>query len=151
MLDKFLDLYCSLLGKIIAILLALMVVLVFGNVVLRYGFMEQPDVPRDLDEFLQVESVVLEVVAPQTAHRLELLAQFLRRGAELHADAASARGALPALFGSSLRMHSIALRSMARRKVSKNSQKANPLARGLFCFASGRACPNVDPSNQAND
>ena len=38
MLDKFLNIYCSLLGKLIAVLLALMVVLVFGNVVLRYGF-----------------------------------------------------------------------------------------------------------------
>jgi TRAP-type transport system small permease protein len=38
MLDRLLDAYCRLLGKLIAILLALMVVLVFGNVVLRYGF-----------------------------------------------------------------------------------------------------------------
>jgi TRAP-type transport system small permease protein len=38
MLDKFLDLYCSLLGKLIALLLAIMVVMVFGNVVLRKFF-----------------------------------------------------------------------------------------------------------------
>ena len=35
---RFLDLYCTLLKGIIAAFLAVMVVLVFGNVVLRYGF-----------------------------------------------------------------------------------------------------------------
>jgi TRAP-type transport system small permease protein len=37
-LDKLLQAYCKLLGGVIALLLALMVVLVFTNVVLRYGF-----------------------------------------------------------------------------------------------------------------
>jgi TRAP-type transport system small permease protein len=37
-LDKLLHAYCKLLGVVIALLLALMVVLVFTNVVLRYGF-----------------------------------------------------------------------------------------------------------------
>jgi TRAP-type C4-dicarboxylate transport system permease small subunit len=37
-LDKLLQAYCKLLGVVIALLLALMVVLVFTNVVLRYGF-----------------------------------------------------------------------------------------------------------------
>ena len=54
MLDKFLDLYCSLLGKIIAILLALMVVLVFGNVVLRYGFNSGITVSEELSRWLFV-------------------------------------------------------------------------------------------------
>ena len=52
------------------------------------------DVARDLDELLQVDAVVLEVVAPETAHGLEFLPQLLCRAAELHADAAAARGAL---------------------------------------------------------
>jgi TRAP-type transport system small permease protein len=37
-LNTVLDRYCRLLEALSAILLALMVVLVFGNVVLRYGF-----------------------------------------------------------------------------------------------------------------
>jgi type IV secretory pathway VirB2 component (pilin) len=35
---RILDLYCALLKGVIALCLAVMVVLVFGNVVLRYGF-----------------------------------------------------------------------------------------------------------------
>ena len=52
------------------------------------------DVARDLDEFLQIDAVVLEVVAPETAHRLKFIPQLLRRAAELHSDAAAARRAL---------------------------------------------------------
>jgi len=37
-MGKLLDLYCRVLEGVIALLLALMVVLVFGNVVMRYGF-----------------------------------------------------------------------------------------------------------------
>ena len=38
MLQKLIDGYCKLLGVVIAASLAVMVVLVFGNVVMRYGF-----------------------------------------------------------------------------------------------------------------
>ncbi len=38
MLKKFIDGYCRLLGYVIAAALALMVVLVFGNVFMRYAF-----------------------------------------------------------------------------------------------------------------
>ncbi len=54
MLDKFLDLYCSFLGKVIAVLLALMVVLVFGNVVLRYGFNSGITVSEELSRWFFV-------------------------------------------------------------------------------------------------
>ena len=37
-MQRWIDGYCRLLEIVIALLLALMVVLVFGNVVLRYGF-----------------------------------------------------------------------------------------------------------------
>jgi TRAP-type C4-dicarboxylate transport system permease small subunit len=37
-MSKLLDLYCRVLEGVIALMLALMVVLVFGNVVMRYGF-----------------------------------------------------------------------------------------------------------------
>ena len=37
-MKRFLDVYCQVLSALMALLLAIMVVLVFGNVVLRYGF-----------------------------------------------------------------------------------------------------------------
>ena len=37
-MKQFLDVYCRVLSALMALLLAIMVVLVFGNVVLRYGF-----------------------------------------------------------------------------------------------------------------
>ena len=37
-MERILDLYCALLKGVIALCLAVMVALVFGNVVLRYGF-----------------------------------------------------------------------------------------------------------------
>lgn len=37
-MKRLIDLYCRVLGALMALLLAVMVVLVFGNVVLRYGF-----------------------------------------------------------------------------------------------------------------
>ena len=54
MLDKILDTYCKWLGKIIAVLLALMVVLVFGNVVLRYGFNSGIAVSEELSRWFFV-------------------------------------------------------------------------------------------------
>jgi TRAP-type C4-dicarboxylate transport system permease small subunit len=54
MLDKYLNLYCNLLGKVIAILLALMVVLVFGNVILRYGFNSGITVSEELSRWFFV-------------------------------------------------------------------------------------------------
>ncbi len=37
-MKRLIDIYCRLLSGLMALLLAMMVVLVFGNVVLRYGF-----------------------------------------------------------------------------------------------------------------
>jgi TRAP-type C4-dicarboxylate transport system permease small subunit len=37
-MKRFMDIYCRVLSALMALLLAIMVVLVFGNVVLRYGF-----------------------------------------------------------------------------------------------------------------
>jgi TRAP-type transport system small permease protein len=54
MIDRFLDLYCRLLAKMIAVLLALMVVLVFGNVVLRYGFNSGIAVSEELSRWFFV-------------------------------------------------------------------------------------------------
>jgi TRAP-type transport system small permease protein len=54
MLDKLLDGYCKLLGKLIAILLALMVILVFTNVVLRYGFNSGIPVSEEVSRWMFV-------------------------------------------------------------------------------------------------
>jgi TRAP-type transport system small permease protein len=68
MLDKFLDLYCSLLGKVIAILLALMVVLVFGNVVLRYGFNSGITVSEELSRWMFVWLTFLGAIIAVREH-----------------------------------------------------------------------------------
>ena len=38
MMNRLIDMYCRFLDGVIALFLAIMVILVFGNVVLRYGF-----------------------------------------------------------------------------------------------------------------
>jgi TRAP-type transport system small permease protein len=68
MLDKFLDLYCNLLGKIIATLLALMVVLVFGNVVLRYGFNSGITVSEELSRWMFVWLTFLGAIIAVREH-----------------------------------------------------------------------------------
>jgi TRAP-type transport system small permease protein len=54
MLDKILNIYCLWLGRFIALLLAVMVVLVFGNVVLRYGFNSGITVSEELSRWFFV-------------------------------------------------------------------------------------------------
>ena len=54
MLNQLLDRYCRLLNVLIAIFLAVMVVLVFGNVVLRYGFNSGITLSEELSRWLFV-------------------------------------------------------------------------------------------------
>jgi TRAP-type C4-dicarboxylate transport system permease small subunit len=51
---RVLDLYCSILKAVIAACLAVMVVLVFGNVVLRYGFNSGITISEELSRWLLV-------------------------------------------------------------------------------------------------
>jgi TRAP-type transport system small permease protein len=53
-MSKFLNGYCRLLGIIIATMLAIMVVLVFGNVVMRYGFNSGITLSEELSRWLFV-------------------------------------------------------------------------------------------------
>ena len=53
-MDAFLRRYCRLLDGVIAACLAAMVVLVFGNVVLRYGFNSGIAVSEELSRWLFV-------------------------------------------------------------------------------------------------
>src|SRR6476620_3405566 len=53
-MERILDLYCGLLKGVIALCLAVMVVLVFGNVVLRYGFNSGITISEELSRWLLV-------------------------------------------------------------------------------------------------
>ncbi len=53
-MNKFLNGYCRFLSVIIAIMLAIMVVLVFGNVVMRYGFNSGITLSEELSRWLFV-------------------------------------------------------------------------------------------------
>jgi TRAP-type C4-dicarboxylate transport system permease small subunit len=53
-MQKILDAYCRLLGVIMVAFLAIMVVLVFGNVILRYGFNSGITVSEELSRWLFV-------------------------------------------------------------------------------------------------
>lgn len=54
MVDKFLDRYCKLLEWLMALALAVMVLLVFGNVVLRYGFNSGISISEEVSRWLFV-------------------------------------------------------------------------------------------------
>ncbi len=54
MLNKFIDTYCKLLEYAMALFLALMVLMVFGNVVLRYGFNSGITISEELSRWLFV-------------------------------------------------------------------------------------------------
>lgn len=54
MIDKLLDAYCAVLTKVMAALLAMMVVMVFTNVVLRYAFNSGISVTEELSRWLFV-------------------------------------------------------------------------------------------------
>lgn len=53
-MDKWIDRFCRVLDGVIALFLALMVVLVFGNVVLRYGFNSGINLSEELSRWLFV-------------------------------------------------------------------------------------------------
>jgi TRAP-type transport system small permease protein len=54
MLDKFINSYCKLLDYAMALFLGLMVLMVFGNVVLRYGFNSGISISEELSRWLFV-------------------------------------------------------------------------------------------------
>jgi TRAP-type C4-dicarboxylate transport system permease small subunit len=67
-LGRFLDLYCKALKFIIVMCLALMVVLVFGNVVLRYAFNSGITMSEELSRWLMVWLTFLGAVVALREH-----------------------------------------------------------------------------------
>ena len=65
---RFLDLYCSFLKAVIAACLAVMVVLVFGNVVLRYGFNSGITISEELSRWLLVWLTFLGAIVALREH-----------------------------------------------------------------------------------
>ncbi|MGY3368694.1 hypothetical protein ACVWZL_005819 [Bradyrhizobium sp. GM2.4] len=65
---RILDLYCTLLKGIIAAFLAVMVVLVYGNVVLRYGFNSGIAISEELSRWLLVWLTFLGAVVAMREH-----------------------------------------------------------------------------------
>jgi TRAP-type C4-dicarboxylate transport system permease small subunit len=65
---RILDLYCTLLKGIVAAFLAVMVVLVFGNVVLRYGFNSGITVSEELSRWLLVWLSFLGAIVAMREH-----------------------------------------------------------------------------------
>jgi len=83
MLNKWIEGYCKLLGLLTAASLALMVVLVFGNVVMRYGFNSGITVSEELSRWLFVWLTFLGAIVA------------LREGAHLGSDTLVSRMPLP--------------------------------------------------------
>jgi TRAP-type transport system small permease protein len=67
-LDRLIDGYCRLLKATIALLLAVMVVLVFGNVVLRYGFNSGITMSEELSRWMFVWMIFLGAVVALKEH-----------------------------------------------------------------------------------
>ena len=65
---RFLDLYCTVLKGLIAACLAVMVVLVFGNVVLRYGFNSGITISEELSRWLLVWLTFLGAIVAMREH-----------------------------------------------------------------------------------
>src|ERR1700733_1477768 len=65
---RILDLYCVLLKFVIALCLAVMVVLVFGNVVLRYGFNSGITISEELSRWLMVWLTFLGAIVALREH-----------------------------------------------------------------------------------
>jgi TRAP-type C4-dicarboxylate transport system permease small subunit len=65
---RIIDLYCRLLKFVIAVCLAVMVVLVFGNVVLRYGFNSGITVSEELSRWLLVWLTFLGAIVALRDH-----------------------------------------------------------------------------------
>lgn len=68
MLDKFIALVCRLFGVVMVACLALMVAMVFGNVVLRYGFNSGITVSEELSRWLFVWMTFLGAVVAVRRH-----------------------------------------------------------------------------------
>jgi len=67
-MERILDLYCAVLKGVIALCLAVMVVLVFGNVVLRYGFNSGITVSEELSRWLLVWLTFLGAIVAVREH-----------------------------------------------------------------------------------
>src|SRR3954465_5350001 len=67
-MERILDLYCALLKAVIALCLAVMVVLVFGNVVLRYGFNSGIRISDELSRWLLVWLTFLGAIVAVREH-----------------------------------------------------------------------------------
>lgn len=67
-MTRLIDLYCRLLERTIALLLAVMVVLVFGNVVLRYGFDSGITVSDEVSRWLFVWLTFLGAIVALREH-----------------------------------------------------------------------------------
>src|ERR1700759_5700824 len=65
---RILDLYCSVIKGVIALGLAVMVVLVFGNVVLRYGFNSGITISEELSRWLLVWLTFLGAIVAVREH-----------------------------------------------------------------------------------
>ena len=57
-MNRLLDIYCKLLDAVTAALLFVMVVLVFGNVVLRYGFNSGWSISEELSRWAFILSLI---------------------------------------------------------------------------------------------
>ena len=67
-MERILDLYCTLLKGVIALCLAVMVALVFGNVVLRYGFNSGITISEELSRWLLVWLTFLGAIVAVREH-----------------------------------------------------------------------------------
>jgi TRAP-type C4-dicarboxylate transport system permease small subunit len=67
-MERILDLYCGFLKGVIALCLAVMVVLVFGNVVLRYGFNSGITISEELSRWLLVWLTFLGAIVALREH-----------------------------------------------------------------------------------
>ena len=67
-MERLIDLYCRLLKGVIAVCLAVMVVLVFGNVVLRYVFNSGIPISEELSRWLLVWLTFLGAIVALRQH-----------------------------------------------------------------------------------
>jgi TRAP-type C4-dicarboxylate transport system permease small subunit len=68
LVQKFIDAYCKVLSVVIALCLAVMVVLVFGNVVMRYGFNSGITLSEELSRWLFVWMTFMGAVVALREH-----------------------------------------------------------------------------------
>jgi TRAP-type C4-dicarboxylate transport system permease small subunit len=67
-MNRLIDGYCSLLARLLALMLAAMVVLVFGNVVLRYGFNSGITISEEISRWLFVWMTFLGAIVALKEH-----------------------------------------------------------------------------------